>query len=260
MREVVVGPVQKAVGIPVRFGEEIIGTADVESDGTATMKLHGDVSQSITDALGVGHPGGFSFGFIPSVPGDEALVEDRADPNNSISQMGEALSAVMYNIGSDPDRNKVQPVKDPNDLEIVWFCKTFENTWKCLVFDRAPGGKYYEVTRNDSMGETYLDAYTNVSMVTIPEDIFSAVETPQSRALRLVYEYVKDIQDKSDPEVNFDCYVVWFNFTLKNWKVLISTTLPDGMYYEVTFSNLRKTTYVDCYKKVENVRIPDEPR
>ena len=49
-----------------------------------------------------------------------------------------------------------------------------------------------------------------------------------------------------------DIYVVWFCKTLQNWKALVSTTLPDGMYYEVTYNGDKKEIYLDAYKKFEN--------
>lgn len=52
-----------------------------------------------------------------------------------------------------------------------------------------------------------------------------------------------------------DVYIVWFCKTLQNWKALISTTLPDGMYYEVTYNGDKKEIYLDAYKKFENKHI-----
>lgn len=54
-----------------------------------------------------------------------------------------------------------------------------------------------------------------------------------------------------------DVYVTWFSKTLQNWKALVSTNVPDGMYYEVTYNGNKKETYLDVYKKWENVVIPD---
>ena len=71
---------------------------------------------------------------------------------------------------------------------------------------------------------------------------------------RAVYEYVKEHIDKSD-NVDFsidDVYLVWCCKTLQNWKALISTTLPDGMYYECTFNGDKNEMYLDAYKKFEN--------
>lgn len=52
-----------------------------------------------------------------------------------------------------------------------------------------------------------------------------------------------------------DVYIVWFCKTLQNWKALLSTTLPDGMYYEVTYNGDKKEVYLDTYKKFENQKI-----
>ena len=83
----------------------------------------------------------------------------------------------------------------------------------------------------------------------------------QEKARRLVFEYVKARLEKTDKHVTFapdEVYVVWFSKTLRNWKCLISTTLPDGMYYEVTYNGEDFETYIDAYKKFDNVCIPDE--
>ncbi len=76
----------------------------------------------------------------------------------------------------------------------------------------------------------------------------------QDYARRLIMEYVNSHLDKTDNiSINIeDVYVVWFSKTLQNWKVLISTTLPDGMYYEVTHNGDKKETYIDAYIKFDN--------
>jgi hypothetical protein len=83
---------------------------------------------------------------------------------------------------------------------------------------------------------------------------------PQEIAKSLVFNYVKPRLEKTDTHVTFaqdEVYVVWFTFTLGNWKALISTSLPDGMYYEVTHNASKGETYLDAYKKFDNVCIPD---
>lgn len=55
-----------------------------------------------------------------------------------------------------------------------------------------------------------------------------------------------------------DIYIVWFCKTLQNWKALLSTTLPDGKYYEVTYNGDKKETYVDVYVKLDNFVVKDE--
>lgn len=74
-------------------------------------------------------------------------------------------------------------------------------------------------------------------------------------AKELVQDYIQSRLDKSDyTNISLDqIYVVWFCRTLQNWKCLISTTLPDGMYYEVTYNGDTNETYLEAYKKWENV-------
>lgn len=52
-----------------------------------------------------------------------------------------------------------------------------------------------------------------------------------------------------------EVYVVWFSFTLGSWKALCSTSLPDGRYYEVTYSAQRKVGFVDTYIKTHNIEF-----
>lgn len=54
-----------------------------------------------------------------------------------------------------------------------------------------------------------------------------------------------------------DVYVVWLSKTLQNWKALVSTTVADGMYYEVTHNGDKGETYLDAYKKWDNQCIVD---
>ena len=77
-----------------------------------------------------------------------------------------------------------------------------------------------------------------------------------AEALKIVSDYVREHLDKSDPNVEFNVYVVWQCCILGNRKWLMSTTLPDGMYYEVTYDNLRGFYYLDAYRKWENREIP----
>lgn len=76
-----------------------------------------------------------------------------------------------------------------------------------------------------------------------------------NRARGIVRNYVERTLDKSDPPVEFDVYVVWFCKTLQNWKALVSTTLFDSTYYEVTFNGDANEAYLDVYRKVENLKV-----
>lgn len=78
------------------------------------------------------------------------------------------------------------------------------------------------------------------------------------RALQIVREYILKHLDKSDSEPVFELYTVWKAKALQNWKYLISSTLFDGMYYELTYNGDKKEWYLDAYKKFENCVITEE--
>lgn len=79
------------------------------------------------------------------------------------------------------------------------------------------------------------------------------------RAKMLVVDYFNSHADVSDGKVITvdDVFVVWFCKTLQNWKALVSTTVPDGMYYEITHNGDKGETYIDAYKKWDNVCVKD---
>ena len=70
----------------------------------------------------------------------------------------------------------------------------------------------------------------------------------------IVVNYANEHLDKSDnKQINKDdVFVVWSCKTLQNNKVLLSTTLSDGMYYELTHNGDKNEIYFDAYKKWEN--------
>lgn len=77
------------------------------------------------------------------------------------------------------------------------------------------------------------------------------------KALKIVREYIEKHLDKTDIVPQFDVYTVWKAKALQNWKYLISSTLYDGMYYELTYNGDKKEWYLDAYKKFENVVVKE---
>ena len=76
----------------------------------------------------------------------------------------------------------------------------------------------------------------------------------QEQAKQIVVDYFNNYADKTDNvliDVD-DVFIVWFSKTLQNWKALVSTTISDGMYYEITHNGDKNETYLDAYKKWEN--------
>ena len=74
-----------------------------------------------------------------------------------------------------------------------------------------------------------------------------------------VVNYTNEHLDKTDGKVitEDDVYIVWQCKILQNNKALLSTTLFDGMYYEITYNGDNDEAYIDAYKKWENYKIED---
>lgn len=75
------------------------------------------------------------------------------------------------------------------------------------------------------------------------------------KAINIVNNYIANHLNQINTDINFEVYIVWKCKTLQNWKWMVSSTLSDGMYYEVTYNGDKKEFYLDAYKKVENVCI-----
>mgnify|MGYP000950789537 CR=1 FL=1 len=79
-----------------------------------------------------------------------------------------------------------------------------------------------------------------------------------NRCKTIVADYANEHLDKSDNKQisTDDVFVVWSVKALQNSKALLSTTLFDGMYYELTLNGDKQEIYFDAYKKWENKAIP----
>lgn len=85
------------------------------------------------------------------------------------------------------------------------------------------------------------------------------MENPMDKkATNIVLDYIINHADKSETLPEFDLFIVWKAKILQNWKYLISSTLPDGMYYEITFNGDKNEWYLDAYKKFENQVIQND--
>ena len=69
-----------------------------------------------------------------------------------------------------------------------------------------------------------------------------------------VAHYANAHLDKSDEKqiTEDDVFIVWMCKVLQNNKAMASTTLFDGMYYELTYNGDNQELYLDAYKKWEN--------
>lgn len=77
----------------------------------------------------------------------------------------------------------------------------------------------------------------------------------EKKVFKIVGDYVGDHLSKNSNITEYKMFIVWHCYILGNMKWLVSTTIPDGMYYEVTYNNDKGEFYLDAYKKVENKRI-----
>lgn len=83
-----------------------------------------------------------------------------------------------------------------------------------------------------------------------------------TKARAVVLEYVNSRIHRSDGDKLIgleDVYIVSFKFIMGYWKALVSTTIPDLMYYEVTHDRSADAIYIDAYRKIDSVTIlPEE--
>ena len=78
------------------------------------------------------------------------------------------------------------------------------------------------------------------------------------RAKKAVVDYFNSQADSTDKNGHItedDVFVVWLCKTLQNNKALLSTTVSDGMYYEITFNGDKNEMYLDAYKKWKNFSL-----
>ena len=77
----------------------------------------------------------------------------------------------------------------------------------------------------------------------------------------MIIDYFNKHKDTTDKDIEMkieNVFVVWSCKTLQNNKTLLSTTMPDGLYYEITYNGDKHEAYVDVYKKWENFVVKEE--
>ena len=81
----------------------------------------------------------------------------------------------------------------------------------------------------------------------------------EQKAKELVVRYFNEKVERTDKlKISLNnVFVVWLCKVLNNNKALVSTTISDGMYYEITYNGEKDEFYLDAYKKWENVLIKE---
>ena len=90
------------------------------------------------------------------------------------------------------------------------------------------------------------------------KNIIATLSSMDKIAVNIVSDYIIEHLDKTDTCGEFGVFIVLKCKTLQNWKYLISSTLSDGMYYELTYNGDAKEWYLDAYKKFENKVIKED--
>lgn len=72
--------------------------------------------------------------------------------------------------------------------------------------------------------------------------------------IKTIVEYFNNRVEITDENkiTEDDVFIVWSCKTLQNNKAMVSTTVSDGMYYELTYNGDKEELYLDAYKKWEN--------
>ncbi len=77
-------------------------------------------------------------------------------------------------------------------------------------------------------------------------------ERAAKRAVVNYHNSQADSTDKNGKITEDNVFTVWMVRCLQNNKALLSTNIPDGMYYEYTWNGDKDEGYLDAYKKWKN--------
>lgn len=92
------------------------------------------------------------------------------------------------------------------------------------------------------------------------------IDFPLKAKEAVLYTYNEcGIGTRREDEIEYldisEVYVVWFAFVRGNWKAILSTSRPDGRFYEVSYkrendgSDGPESLIVDSYLKTHNIEV-----
>lgn len=116
------------------------------------------------------HCGGPEFCADCSKESLEFLIAGvKVDPKLMVGEDVNYYDRAMLQVREYVNENYRPEVKNKSyGVYVVWFCKTLQN-WKSLVATTLEDGRYYEVTHNGDKKETYIDVYTKIDNVVVPD-------------------------------------------------------------------------------------------
>ncbi|VDG26358.1 hypothetical protein [Lactobacillus plantarum] [Lactiplantibacillus mudanjiangensis] len=129
-------------------------------------------------------------------------------------------------------------VADEYDVDYsVYSCVSSAESERLIMFIRAAWIRNKDRKQRDKENRT------------MKNDEFTA------KCKQLVADYTNEhIDVTNDVKITTDnVFDVWNVKALQNNKALLSTTLSDGMYYEITCDGDKGKLYFDAYKKWENI-------
>lgn len=144
------------------------------------------------------------------------------------------------------DAISMTPTADVVEVVRCKDCKHFYLDERCTLLGDFPEEPQMEPDDFCSYGEKKTEGGEKMG-----SEQFTAL------VKKTVMEYANAHLDKTDGKhiTEDDVFIVWQCKTLQNNKALASTTLFDGMYYELTYNGDKQECYVDAYKKWENFCI-----
>lgn len=178
------------------------------------------------------------------IKGQKWGVRRYQNPDGTLTSMGKARKRAI-----DVNRN----MDAVNDI-----VKTMSRKDKELL---NLDGDVYQQSAEDGGAyvKRFIEKFRGSSISTNKEENKMKNDAMLNRAKQLVVDYFNAHVDVTDGKklTMEDVFIVWFSKTLQNWKALVSTTVSDGMYYEITHNGDKGETYLDAYKKWDNQCIVD---
>jgi hypothetical protein len=77
------------------------------------------------------------------------------------------------------------------------------------------------------------------------------------KAKQIVKDNIFSVYGGADNTPSFNIFIVWKCKTIQNYKYLIGSSLPDHLYYELTYNGDKKEWYLDVYNKVQKKVIKE---